>query len=808
MSGTDTRDRQELAFIPPPSSVAGGPISDSPARALRTQDRVPLLKRAGLARDSVGAAFHRLLQEEAAHGRGMLFAPVYLGTGAIVWFKSGSDPPALSVAAGFVLLTVIFVAKRRSGAFQRHCLFAAMMVLAGMLLAAWQTWRTATVMLDTAVTTTITGRIERREVDDRGRWRYGLEILATEAPVLHRAPSGVTVLVRGAGEPFSPGDVIRGRARLIPPAGPALPGLYDFAFAAYFDGVGANGFLYGALQKISPDGDMEDDGGLADIGRWMASVRGRIGDRIRAILPGDTGAFAASLVNDERRAITPETIDALRVSGLTHIIAISGLNMALSAGIFYVGLRHALSLFAGVVQARSSKKIAAVGALATLTAYYLISGFGVSAERAFIMMAIMLVAVLFDRPSVSLRNVALSAIVILVLSPSEVLGASFQMSYAATLALVSGYRLWKGRARGERRFFPLPVPWALKAAGGMFAGIATTSLIGGASTAIFSIEHFHRLATYGLAANLAALPIVSFVIMPVGMMAMLLMPFGLDVVPWHITGLGIDAVIWIAKGVAAWGGNVPFARLPPWVFPLVIAGMLLMGLLRTRLRHLGALLIVLTVAAAAAVPGKPPPDLMVAEDGELVALMRDGHLEPNRQRPPDFIFEQWQRALGIDAWQPPHMLTNAFTPARDSKRKGRILLDAGQRQTVRSDMEQALDLVPGGGFACNRKDWCVAILANAEILVTIGDAAYLGPACDTGDIVISSSRLRLNRCRSGALLFSASSLRQTGALEIETAAEKPAITTTFDGVTRAWNRHRAYDWHTGTFLPAPDVSGQ
>ena len=160
----------------------------------------------------------------------------------------------------------------------------------------------------------------------------------------------------------------------------------------------------------------------------------------------------------------------------------------------------------------------------TVTAYYLISGFGVSAERAFVMMAIMLVAVLLDRPSVSLRNVALSAIVILALSPSEVLGASFQMSFAATLALVSGYRLWTRRASRERTITPLPTPWPFKAAGRFFAGIAMTSLIGGASTAIFSIEHFHRLATYGLVANLAAMPIVSVIVMPIGMLAMLLMP--------------------------------------------------------------------------------------------------------------------------------------------------------------------------------------------------------------------------------------------------------------------------------------------
>ncbi|MBB4113617.1 ComEC/Rec2-related protein [Rhizobium sp. BK226] len=219
-------------------------------------------------------------------------------------------------------------------------------------------------------------------------------------------------------------------------------------------------------------------------------------------------------MTDERRAISNATTEALRQSGLAHIIAISGLNMALSAGIFFVGFRMLLSLFPGVAQAYPTKKIAAAGALIAVTAYFLISGFAVSAERAFIMMAIMLIAVFFDRPSISLRNVALSALVILVISPSEVLGPSFQMSFAATLALVSGYQLWKDRRVRENAFLKLPIVRPFVAVAGFFGGVFLTSLIGGFSTALFSIEHFHRLTAYGLPANLATMPIISFIIMP------------------------------------------------------------------------------------------------------------------------------------------------------------------------------------------------------------------------------------------------------------------------------------------------------
>ena len=494
----------------------------------RTQDQAPPVARFYWVVGRIRSFIWRLIEEEAAHGRAILFAPIYMGLGAILWFKADIDPPPQTVFAALLILAGSFRLKREAGRVFRHILFAGMLVCLGMALAQWESWRASTVMLDSAVTTTVTGRIERRESYDNGRWRYVVKVETTEKPSIRRQPERVTIFVRKQAEPFNLGDRIQGRARLTPPAGPALPGLNDFAFSSYFNGIGANGFAYGAPALLSPASDVAADSLLDKADVWLAGLRNSIGDRIRRTLPGDTGAFAAALVTDERRAISDDTTEALRMAGLTHIIAISGLNMALSAGIFYIGLRYLFSLFPGVAQAWPTKKVAAFGALVTVTAYYLISGFGVSAERAFIMMAIMLVAVLCDRPSISLRNVALSAIVILVLSPSQVLGPSFQMSYAATLALVSGYTLWKRRQHRENILSRFMLLRPLLFVSRFFSGIVSTSFIGGASTAIFSIEHFHRLATYGLAANLAAMPIVSFVVMPFGMMAMLLMPFGLD----------------------------------------------------------------------------------------------------------------------------------------------------------------------------------------------------------------------------------------------------------------------------------------
>ncbi|MBM7047711.1 MULTISPECIES: ComEC/Rec2 family competence protein [Rhizobium] len=776
----------------------------------RTQDQASRVARFYLAVVRIRSVVWRLIEEEAAHGRAILFAPIYMGLGAIFWFRADIDPPPQAVLAALLILAGSFLFRREAGRVFRHVLFAGMLICLGMALAQWESWRASTIMLDSAVTTTVTGRVERRESYDNGGWRYVVKVDKTEKPAIRRPPERVTIFVRKQAEPFNLGDRIQGKARLTPPAGPALPGLNDFAFSSYFNGIGANGFAFGTPSLLSPASDVSADSVLAKADIWLAGLRNSIGDRIRRTLPGDTGAFAASLVTDERRALSDETTEALRMAGLTHIIAISGLNMALSAGIFYIGLRYLFSLFPGMAQAWPTKKIAAFGALVTVTAYYLISGFGVSAERAFIMMAIMLVAVLFDRPSISLRNVALSAIVILSLSPSQVLGPSFQMSYAATLALVSGYTLWKRRQHRENILSRSRLLSPLLFVTRFFGGILSTSFIGGASTAIFSIEHFHRLATYGLAANLAAMPIVSFIVMPFGMVAMLLMPFGLDGPFWQITGEGLELVIVIAKTVAGWGGDITFGRQPAWLMPTFITGFLLMTMLRTRVRHVGLLLLLSSLGVAAFGSGVPRPDLMISEDGVLVALRQDDILATNRERPQAFIFEQWQRALVATEHQPPTILPVDSRLSQISKTDHRRRLSVEEQGAVRKAMDEALDQTMQGSFACQKGAWCVAMLENGAMLVTIEDAAYLSPACDTANIVVTPVRLRLDRCRSGAMLFTGATLRRTGSIEMDFSTDKPNVATAFENPQRPWARHRTYDWRTGTFgapiVPVSPVS--
>ncbi|MGO7990700.1 ComEC/Rec2 family competence protein [Rhizobium leguminosarum] len=759
-----------------------------------TQSATPLRHRLPAAASQLLRAGMRMLGEEADHGRLLLFSPVFLGAGSAVWFLAASDFSLIASLLCLSAVTVAVLIASRSRAAVRATLLALSLVACGMVTAQFESRRASTVILDSSVTTTVTGRVERREGDGRGRWRYILAVTGTKAPELKRRPERITAIARGADAAFEIGDIITGRARLTPPAGPALPELNDFSFGAYFDGIGANGFFYGAPTKVDAQAGPSTAETLLE---GLYRLRSGIGDRIRSILPGDTGAFAAALVTDERRAISNETTEALRQSGLAHIIAISGLNMALSAGIFFVGFRMLLSLFPGIAEAYPTKKIAAAGALIAVTAYFLISGFAVSAERAFIMMAIMLIAVFFDRPSISLRNVALSALVIIVISPSEVLGPSFQMSFAATLALVSGYQLWKDRRVRENAFLKLPIIRPFVTVAGFFGGVFLTSLIGGFSTALFSIEHFHRLTAYGLPANLATMPIISFIVMPAGLLAMLLMPFGLDVWAWKVVGFGLDLVIAVAKAVSGWDGNIDVGRLPAWYFAVAVAGFLLLTLLRTRLRHAGTSIIAVATLILLLLPIPRPPDLVISEDGSLVAVVEAAAMASNRERPPDFIFDQWQRALVLPRHDPPKMLDGPAIPPEGEDRRVRLSRD--QQNEARTAMRAAAAAGDANRFSCVKKAWCTSRLGNGQVVTVIDNAAYLGPACDAADIVVTSVRLRFNNCRSGATLFTGETLRRTGSIELRFTDTGLEVATAFDALSRPWMRHRAYDWRSNSF---------
>ncbi len=759
--------------------------------------------------DKTARALEICVAQERAFGHDFLFVPVFIGVGAILWFSFDTTPSLPVLAVAFTIVTGLALRIRYRQGLAAACTGLLAFMLFGMLLADFETRRAGTVMLDAPVTTTITGKVMRREVDARGYWRYVIRLTATDAPAISRPPQRISLLSRSGGEPVGLGAIIHGKARLSPPSGPALPGLNDFAFASYFKGTGATGFFYRpplALKPQSDGAEVETDW-LEWLDMRLYGLRSAIAQRIRATIGGDAGAFAASIVTDERQAISGQTMEALRLSGLAHIVAISGLNMALASGIFFVGLRLSFSLFPAFAQRWPVKKISAFAALMMTLAYYLISGFAVSAERAWLMMSVMLIAVLFDQPSLSLRNVAISALIILAVSPSEIMGPSFQMSFAATIALVSAYAAWSRRRGDRERLFVGRKPaWmtGAKMAGVMVGGVVTTSLIGGLSTAIYSAEHFQRVTTYGLFANLAAMPLMSLIVMPFGLLAMLLMPLGMDGPFLKVMGFGMALVIEVAGEVASWGGSAATGRPHAWFIGIASVGFLLLTLLRSRLALLG-IPVLLFAFGLSGLPGQRRlPDLLVHEDGELVVLLEDGQVYATKERPPDFVYDQWQRALILpEEPVPPVMLAdgeveNAAEPARGSK------LPPQRMAAVARDMTAALRDAGIGTFTCRKDTWCVARASGGEWIIVLEDGRFAGTACDIADIVIVSRRTSFSQCRSGALLLNRDILRRIGSVEMEFAgAEQPGVVTqlraAIAGSYRPWSEHRFYDWKSGRF---------
>lgn len=740
---------------------------------------------------------------EEAFGHIFLFVPVALGAGAVIWFAL---PQTLPVAAPMLLLAVstVFAVLSRFGRPVAYRTWSALaLCAAGMLLADVEVRRLQTVILDTPVTTQVTGRVLRREAGAAGEWRYLVRVEATAEPQIRRMPEEVVLTTRARHEPFALGEVLRGKARLSPPSGPALPGLDDFSFSGYFGGIGAVGYFLGAPTRVD---------GLPETGTrawWEAAeqtllvVRDGITQRIRSTVPGDAGGFAASIVTGDRRSMSEATTEALRLSGLAHITAISGLNMALAAGIFFVGLRKLLSLSPGIAQALPVKKIAAAGALVAAFLYLMISGYQVSAVRAFLMTAIMLVAVLFDRPAISLRNLTLAAIVILAVSPSQVLGASFQMSFAATAGLIAGYDGWRRGGARQSRYAPgFPGRKALSFLWGLAAGTFVTSLIGGLSTAIFAVAHFHRMAPYGLVANLAAMPIISIVVMPAALVGMLLMPFGLDAPFLILAGEGLEIVIVIATTVASWSEGASFGRFAVWFLPLASTGLLLLTLLHTRLRWIGAAVLAAAIGLAVFLPPEQTADLIVSEDGRLVGLPGTDRttIATNRSKPSDFLFAQWQHALA----RPDHLgpLRSADDPVTEVRATGTDRFSVEQVRTAREMMQRQFEAAIPGRFRCTGKSWCIARLEKGWRVATVDDPALLGVACDVADLVITPRRSPFGTCRSGARMIDAEALRRMGATEFHLGNHHDREIrqrTAFTTLDRPWQRHRLYDWRTGSF---------
>jgi competence protein ComEC len=373
---------------------------------------------------------------------------------------------------------------------------------------------------------------------------------------------------------------------------------------------------------------------------WWAGLRQSVSARILGALPGRTGKVATALMTGERGSIPEADLTAMRDSGLAHLLAISGLHVGLVAGLLYFSLRAMLALVPWVALRYPIRKWAAAGAALGAFAYLMLTGATVPTQRAVLMISLALLAVVLDRTAFSPRMVAWAAIAVLAVTPEVLLSASFQMSFAAVFALIAGFEAL--RDRGVRT---VGQRGPAARAGLYVGGIALTSLIAGLATAPFAVYHFNRIAWYGLAANLVAVPLTAMWIMPWAVVAFILMPFGAERLALAPMGWGIEAMLTVAQGVAAWPGSISLvAAMPTGGLALLTLGGFWLCLWRRPWRLAG---IVPLVVGALTVAGNPPPDLLASGDGRLFAVLTpEGEMLLSSGRVRRFDAEVWARQAG------------------------------------------------------------------------------------------------------------------------------------------------------------------
>ena len=461
--------------------------------------------------------------------------------------------------------------------------------------------------------------------------RLTLDRVRLEHPGPGPAPHRVRISLHGDVAPLAPvaGQWVAVTAHLAPPGGPVEPGGFDFRRHAWFLGLGAVGYAREPMVELAPPGP----GAMP-----VQVLRRAVALRIAQVLPGATGAFAVAVTTGDRSAMGQAALEDLRAANLAHLLAISGLHMGLLAGVVFAAVRLALALWPWVALRWPVKKIAALAALTAASGYLALSGGNVATERAFVMAAVMLVAVLADRRALSLRAVALAALIVLLRRPEALTGPGFQMSFAATVALVTVFGALRDRATGRARRWFDPV-----------LAVVISSAVAGAATAPFGAAHFNQISRLGLIANLLSVPMMGAVVMPSAVAAACLAPFGAEALALKVMGLGLDWILRIAHAVAAQPGAIGHvAAPPPAVLPLLSLGALLVCLWRGWPRWLGLAPLAVALALWATVER---PALLVAENGGLVGLMTAEGRALSRERGAGFVARVWLENDGDPADQ-------------------------------------------------------------------------------------------------------------------------------------------------------------
>ncbi len=572
-----------------------------------------------------------------------LWAPAGLGLGIWLWFVAPAEPPAWT-ALGALLAFWGMLGARALGSWRGALILGALLTVSlGWSAALLRARIVAAPIIDQRDTVEIEGRLRAVEFRTAGGRAFILDDLTIGERAPDRTPRRIRANYDGDLRPQA-GERLKMTAFLQPPPGAAFPGGHDYARGVWFEGIGAVGRVRAETLEILPPrpGDLDL---AARLSRWRASV----GEALVERMGPRTGGVAAALSVGVRGLATPEVEAALRDSGLTHLLSISGAHMAVMSALIFGAARALFAAIPGLAARRPIKKWAALTALLAATLYLAASGADAPAQRAYVMSGTALLAVLLDRRAISFRSLAAAAAIILILRPESLMEAGFQMSFAATAALVAAFEAVPlGRWLAGRPEEGAARRWGRRLLIAT-AGSVLVSLAAGLASGIYGAAHFNRIQAYALPANLAASPLSSLLIMPALAATAVLAVLGLEAPALWALHWGVEALNRMAELFAGLPGAAPVLPSPPdLALALASFGGIWLCFWRDgRLRLAGAAPLALGLALWG---GGPKPDLLIARDGDLLALRgADGLLALSDPKRDAYSAETWLRREGDSA---------------------------------------------------------------------------------------------------------------------------------------------------------------
>jgi competence protein ComEC len=530
-----------------------------------------------------------------------LFVPVGLGAGVIAWFSGGSAALWPVIAAAAVLFSFAQMMERGSLC-RRIVINASALLLIGFALISWRAYG----LTDQALEKPWFGRFYAQVERVEAKASLGKEYFYLNTQSRQELPERVRVArpLNPSSNQIKAGDIIAVRARLMPPAPPAVPGAYDFSERAFFQGLGATGSALGPVRVVERKGDF---GSSQSLQRPLSHlVQSRIG--------GDAGAIAATLASGDRGGISSVADEWMRGSGMAHLLSISGLHVTALVGTIYILIARCLALFPIIALRTNIPLFAAAGGAVGALFYTWLTGGEVPTIRSCVAAMLILLALAMGREPLSMRMLAIGATIVIVLWPEAVMGPSFQLSFAAVAAIIALHDMPSMRGMREKA---AQGGLAQRFANGLVS-LFLTGLLVEITLSPIALYHFQQTGLYGALANLIAIPLTTFVIMPLVALSLAFDWTGMAGPLWSATGLTIDALLYVAEVAAtAPGAKVMAPTFPPVSFGIFAIGLCVVYLLTTRIRWFG---MVFVFAGITMMASSSAPDILVDSSGRHLAI--------------------------------------------------------------------------------------------------------------------------------------------------------------------------------------------